>query len=519
MKSSGDSAYGLLLKAICALVFVAIVLILWGMSGNFVSLTQKTTAATTSSATSAISSSTTTINTTGRTVGLFVNDPQAFQGYTLLAPIYANVTYLIDNEGRVVHTWTSSYLPGESAYLLPNGNLIRAASLQNPYIYTGGGGGRFEEYSWNGTLIWQMNYSTDEYTQHHDFTVMPDGDILTLVVEKKSYAQAVAAGFNLSLLNGSGNQNGLQSVKSTGYILPDSVVEIRPTFPVGGVIVWEWHVWDHLIQNYSSHEANYGNVSADTGLINANNGGYGHQIFVFWNHLNSIAYNASTDQIMLSVYGDSEIWVIDHGTATAQAASHAGGRYGHGGDLLYRWGNPAQYGAGSLKNETLFRQHDASWIPANLPGAGDILVFNNGLGRGYSTVDELAPPQAANGSYVLKTGSAFGPKSLTWTYRDSPPTAFYAPELSSAQRLPNGDTLICDGINGTVFEVNTAGSIVWDYVNPVAEAGVLGPTDPIPLDQNRPDQYLNEVFKAQRYAPDYPGLTGKNLTPGAMLVK
>ncbi|MGC8644373.1 MAG: hypothetical protein ACP5XB_31305, partial [Isosphaeraceae bacterium] len=57
------------------------------------------------------------------------------------------------------------------------------------------------------------------------------------------------------------------------------------------------------------------------------------------------------DQILLSVHSFSEIWIIDHGTTTAEAATHKGGRSGKGGDLLYRWGNPQAYRAGTAADQ------------------------------------------------------------------------------------------------------------------------------------------------------------------------
>ncbi len=113
------------------------------------------------------------------------------------------------------------------------------------------------------------------------------------------------------------------------------------------------------------------------------------------------------DQILISVHNFSEIWVIDHSTTTAEAASHSGGNSGMGGDLLYRWGNPAAYDSGSSADQQLFVQHDAQWIGNGLPGAGNILIFNNGQGRpdgDYSSVDEIVPPVASDGSYT--NGSA-----------------------------------------------------------------------------------------------------------------
>ena len=72
----------------------------------------------------------------------------------------------------------------------------------------------------------------------------------------------------------------------------------------------------------------------------------------------------------MSVCAFSEFWIIDHGTTTAQAAGHTGGRRGRGGDLLYRWGNPRAYRAGTKADRKLFAQHNAHWIPKGLPGAG-----------------------------------------------------------------------------------------------------------------------------------------------------
>ncbi len=472
--------------------------------------TTPTTTLSTTTLTTPITTGTSVTTVPGQTVGLFINSPQAYVGYTLIAPKQSFDTYLINNLGQAVHSWTASkYPPGQSAYLLPNGNLIRACSLKNSDINTGGGeGGRIEEYDWNGNLVWSLDYSTDQYMQHHDFCVLPNGDILMLVVEKKTYAQAVAAGFNPSML---------QAVQTQGYMLPDSVVEIRPTLPAGGTVVWSWHVWDHLVQKYSSSQANYGTPSLHPELIDPNGGG--NQVPVFWNHMNSITYNASFDQIMVSVRGNSEIWIIDHSTTTAQAAGHSGGKYGKGGDLLYRWGDPSQYGAGTQTSETLFQQHDATWIDAGLPGAGDILVFNNGEGRNYTTVDEFTPPVDAGGNYTLTSGKAFSPTSANWTYSASPPASFYCPDIGGAQRLPNGDILICDGINGTFFEVTTGGQTVWEYVNPVINTGPLSSTAVIPPDPTHAGQYLNEVFRVTRYAPDYAGLVGKDLTPIGTLVK
>ncbi len=447
---------------------------------------------------------TATTATQTQTVGLFVNDSRAWDGYTLVAPKHYGSTYLINNKGRVVHTWSGSrYEPGQAVYLLENGHLLRPCMIKGPLSSGGGEGGKIEEYDWDGNLVWQFDYSTSMYTQHHDIKPLPNGNILMLVVEKKTYDEAIAAGFNPSRLQ--------SQIQQQGYMLPDSVVEIKPTFPSGGTVVWSWHVWDHLIQDYSPSKNNYGDVAAHPELICP--GADGGQIPSFWNHMNAIYYNAFFDQIILSVRGNSEVWIIDHSTTTAEAAGHSGGRYGKGGDLLYRWGNPIMYRAGTKADQKLYQQHDAQWIEAGCPGAGNILVFNNGLGRNYSTVDEFTPPVDAEGNYALAAGKAFGPSEFTWSYQATPPTSLYAEAISGAHRLPNGNTLICDGTHGTFTEVTANKETVWKYVNPVATTGPLAQGAAIPPDPARSNEFLNAVFRVRRYAPDYIGLAGRDLTP------
>jgi hypothetical protein len=450
-----------------------------------------------------------TINEQKRTVGLFLNDTRAWPGYTLMAPKQYTSTYLLNNQGQAVHTWKASkYPPGQWAHLLENGHLLRAATTRNDQVNTGGGeGGRIEEYDWDDNLVWELDYSTGQYMQHHDFVPLPNGNILMLVVEKKTYEEAIASGLNPARM---------PEVQKMGYILPDAVVEVQPTRPKGGIVVWSWHVWDHLIQDFAANKNNYGNVADHPELVDPNRG---NQIPVFWNHMNSITYNAALDQVLLSVRGNSEFWIIDHNTTTAEAAAHTGGKHGRGGDLLYRWGNPMQYRAGTQSNQMLFQQHCAMWIGSNCPGAGNILVFNNGIGRSYTTVDELTPPMDTGGNYPLSHGSAFGPKSLTWTYKANPPTSFYAAEISGAQRLPNGNTLICDGDHGILFEVTSQGETVWKYVNPVVRTGPLGATDTIPPDTAKQDQLLNEVFRVQRYPLDYAGFASRDLSKGLVIEK
>jgi len=437
-------------------------------------------------------------NAQTQTVGLFLNDSSAFNGYTFFAPASYTDTYLINNDGLLVNSWEGNHIPGLSAYLLENGNLLRTAAVANSTFSGGGSGGLIQEYDWDGNLVWEFQYSSDLYYQHHDVEKLPNGNVLVIAWEYKNLEEVWGAGRNPTLL-------------SQNFLWPDHIVEVQPDGNTGGNIVWEWHVWDHLIQEYDLGEENYGVVSEHPELIDINYvGTTPNGTSADWTHINSVDYNEEFDQIILSVHNFSEIWVIDHSTTTQEAAGHTGGNSGMGGDLLYRWGNPKCYKRGNAMDQKLFAQHDAHWIEPGLPGEGNILIFNNGRfrpGGNYSTVDEIMPPVDLNGNYTLNPDSTFGPDTLFWSYTAPNPTDFFAANISGSQRQPNGNTLICNGPSGKFFEVTNEGDLVWLYINPVINTGPMTQGDPIPAQ-------LNRVFRTYRYAPNYPGFVGKDLTPG-----
>jgi hypothetical protein len=433
-----------------------------------------------------------------RTVGLRVCKPGASSGYLLYPVKHRGDVYLLDRLGRAVHHWSkSTYEPGQSCYLRPNGNLVRAAMKKGNSI-GGGEGGRIEEYDWDDNLVWSFDFATDAGTTHHDFKILPSGNLLMLAVERKSADDAAAVGFDKAELH-------------DGYVAPELVVEIArkgDSFEV----VWEWHVWDHLVQGKNKALANYGDPAATPGRLEVAGGAP-----AFWNHANSIDYSPELDQIVISARSHDEAWVIDHGTTTAEAKTGAGGKRGKGGDFIYRWGNPSTYHAGTAADRMLFNQHDVQWIAPGLPGAGHLLVFNNGLDRpqgAYSTLDELETPVLPDGSWPSVTpGVAWGPKALAWQFVGTPPTSFYGEEISGTQRLPNGNTTACEGTTGRFFEVTAAGEIVWEYVNPVANAGPMTQYEVASLDpKGHPE---SAVFKTHWYPADFPGFAGRDLSTGA----
>jgi hypothetical protein len=387
----------------------------------------------------------------------FTQDIMTLDGQILFAPMYSLNTYLIDNTGVVNHQWSSSYFPGESVRWLGNGAILR--TIKTDLSGWGGDGGGVQKILWDGTITWEFIYDTSEYISHHDVMPLPNGNVLMIAWENKTRTEAIAAGRNPNSLLGN-------------LLMIDKIIEVKPTGPTSGTIVWEWHVWDHLIQDYDSSKTNYGEVGDHPELVDINY--IDDVIFADLLHTNSIDYNETFDQILLSACYFSEVWVIDHSTTTEEAASHTGGRSGKGGDLLYRWGNPEAYRAGTESDQKLFYQHDTTWIKAGCPGEGNILVFNNGKDRPdgrYSSVDEIAPPVDENGEYYLEPGSAYGPAAQTWIYTANPPGSFYSSKFSGAERLPDGNTLICNGEKGIFFEVTSTGTTVWTYTNPYPMIG------------------------------------------------
>jgi hypothetical protein len=456
-------------------------------------------------------------------LGLQLNEPGAFQGYTLVAPLNSTKTWLIDMEGRAVHTWESKYTAGQDAYLLENGHLLRAATLNDGerHFVTAGQGGRVQEFDWDGNLVWDFKFHDDKRVAHHAICRLPNGNVLLIVWEMKTAEETLAAG--------------RRPEEVEGPWLADSIVEIRPTGKTAGEIVWEWHVWDHLIQDADPCKAKHGDVGAHPELIDINFGeseafpgarsrggrpgpsrqatakkasartndaaekrnldrlkGIGYVgdasarrnrgLVPDWTHVNSVAYKAEHDQIVISVRAFGEFWIIDHGTTTAEAASHSGGRRGHGGDILYRWGNPRSYRAGSATDQRLFTQHDAHWIPNGHPGQGHILVFNNGSGRpggNYSSVDEIVLPVNDRGDYVRTPGKAFEPREPAKSYSAPKKADLFSFVMGGANRLPNGNILICESVSGTILEVTPEGKTIWKYINPDSGSAPVGmPTRP-----------------------------------------
>lgn len=463
--------------------------------------------------------------------GLLVREEGAFEGYTLISPLSSTEVLLLDMQGETVHTFETGYPGAGGYYLLDDGHLLYAGrDNDNPRFRGGGIGGVLRKYDWDSRLVWEYRIADDYQTHHHDLEPMPNGNVLVIIWEHRFAEDAVEFGRDPAAIGEDG-------------MWPDAVLELRPLPPNDAEVVWEWHAWDHLVQDFDETKANFGAVTDAPGRIDINvdhrdeppmsdeererreemleqmralgyvgeddedvGGTVGlgdHGDLPDWLHTNSVSYHPEHDLIVLSSPHLCEIFIIDHGLDSDAAAWSDGGRFGRGGDLLWRWGNPANYGAGTESDQRLFYQHHPTWVPDAPAGELRLLVFNNGGGRpggDHSSVEELVLPFDAQRGFQREPGQPFGPTELAWSYAD--PGGFFSSFISGAQRLPNGNTLICSGAPGRVFEVTPDGRIVWDYRNPHAGKAEVGPGGGAPP---------HALFRATRLAPDHPGLAGRSL--------
>ena len=297
-----------------------------------------------------------------QTVGLFSNQPTSYNGYTLFNSFGSTTTYLIDNCGTKVYEWNSNYSPAASVYLLENGNLLRTNRFDSTTFSFGGSGGGIEILDSSSNVIWQYEVNSDSTLAHHDLEVLPNGNILILAIESISAQEADDYG---------------STINADRY--SEMIIEVDPST---SQIVWEWHAWDHLIQDIDPSLPSYGIISEHPKRININYAFDGTD--PDWLHANSLDYNSDLDQIIINSPTFNELWIIDHSTTTAEAADSIGGFSGNGGDILYRWGDPQAYNRGDTLDQVFEFQHDAHWIPSGLPDEGKIMIFNNGDQRGYS---------------------------------------------------------------------------------------------------------------------------------------
>jgi hypothetical protein len=456
----------------------------------------------------------------GPTELIFCDKAKALPGYVLFG--VGSRTFLLDLDGKVVHSWPI----GTNPHLLDNGNILDAGK-DDPSGFSG-----FKEVDWDGKTVWEYTEKREGYAPHHDWVRIFNKKLnapTTLYIANKSItdAQAIAAGAD--------PKNGPYD---NGQM--DAIVEVD----MQGNVVWEWCFFDHVVQEVDASKANYvgqGKTVANyPGRININMPG--RPLKRDWLHCNSMDYNPESGHVVInSVQG--ELYVIDHdgtfvaGDAKAGIAKAAG----PAGDFLYRFGDPARYKQGDpprvLENwdsatsghKQMGGAHDVHWIHAGLPGAGHLMIFNNGQylyqrtpqssaleinpfldGSGRDTGKYVNPPDAGYRRETYDHDTHNQPrqisKQIVWSYRSINSHGFFSHIGSSAQRLPNDGTFLCSDTEGHFFEVTAKGELAWEYINPVTRDGAVKSLgDSLPM--------VNSAFRAYRIAADHPALKGRDLTP------
>lgn len=385
--------------------------------------------------------------------GVTVYHPdKVYNGYTLWCSLSGDGTVnLMDLRGNAVHQWNTRIQPGVYGELLPGGNLLYSGRTQRGFgsgkYHMSGKGGVLLEYTWEGDKVAKVV----NHDAHHDQQKLPNGNYAQILWTK------VPEGFAARI------PGGIPGTEfDDGTIMEEKIVETTPE----GEVVWSWRASDHL--NPDDHPICPINDRLE------------------WLHINSIFHlepgNSVTGKegYLLSLRHTSQIIALEKAT----------------GKMLWSYGGhmAGEYGK-------LGAQHDAVVIPDGHPGEGNILVFDNGMG--LPSVEAAGSYWGIDHSRILEIAPEN--KRVVWRYAhedeewDFPVRRkflFNAPYISGAQRLPNGNTLICDGPNGRLFEVTRGGEIVWEFINPDRKA----------------------IFRAYRYASGSPELQGRQLPaadPGA----
>jgi len=432
-----------------------------------------------------------------QTIGLLsYRQHLTYEGYTLFFPREQSIVYLINNCGEIVHQWDDDdiYVPNNAVYLLENGDLLKCKKHNNGVIGTGNGDYFIELLSWDNELIWSYELNTVDERLHHDIERLPNGNVLMIAWERKSFETAI--------------ENGrLPETMTNNVLFPDFIFEIDPNT---NERVWEWHVWDHLIQDVDSTKLNFGVVSEHPELVDIN---YVENVGALdwdWLHINAVDYNEALDQIMLCVPYFYEIWIIDHSTTSEEAAGHAGGNSGKGGDLLYRVGNPLSYKRGTEEDKILFFPHDTHWansfLEADHPHADKILVFNNRVPGNISKMEIFEDPWHQDSMAYVLENNIYQPSVFENSILHPDPAKLYSSGLSSVQALPNGNFLGCSGAKGYFVELTPDNEIVWEYKVPIK----LG--TPVPQGTFI-DGYQNLTFRAFKYPLDYSAFNNRDLSP------
>lgn len=341
--------------------------------------------------------------------------------------------YLIDHNGNQINRWDFDLNLGQDIEISKDGNLIGLFKVSDPNITFGGQGGIIRKISKEGNTIWEYRISDENEIAHHDIELLPNGNILALVWTRIDKQIANEVGF-----------------MSDGDVFIEKIKEINPTT---NEVVWVWNSWDHIVQNANNNLSNYGVISEKTEKINIlyNNNSTGHPFIPQGDimHANGIEYIEDLDLIVLSVNFYNEVWFIDHSTTQIEANSSSGGNFNKGGDLIYRIGNSKTYNNDGTSTFDFNHHPSINKVDNNY----QLLIFNNNNKDGVSRIMEFKLPDF---------NSTLSPTTNAELILDFTDENLFFPRVGGAQRLPNGNTLICEGDYG-FWEINNNKEVVWKY--------------------------------------------------------
>lgn len=417
-----------------------------------------------------------------QTVGTILNTNQSFNGYTLIAPYKGDKVYLIDNCGEIVHSWDNLVNEIRRVHLLDNGDILFHSAEHVVAGVTNMKGGLIKKYDWNGNLIWEYTIFGPTYLQHHDIEPLPNGNVLAVVYKLRSSIDA--------LLKGKTTVGNLLSV--------ERIIEYQPVGLNNANVVWEHDFWNHLVQDVNSALPNYVDIKNSLGKLDIN---YINTTTNDLQHVNAISYNPNSDLIAISSRTFNEVYIIDHSTTTAEAASDVGGNFGMGGQILWRWGNPEAYKRGTASDKILYGQHDVHWIADSLPYGGSLICFSNGKDRpggNISTVEIIEP------NFNLTADSTYLPIApVTYNSIDIN-DVLYSSCCGGTQLLDNGNVLFSLSQVGKIVELTASGDKVWEYKNPVSTSGIQA--------QGQTHITNSPFWIAKRYPYNHPAIVNNSIS-------
>jgi hypothetical protein len=414
--------------------------------------------------------------------GTTLYDPaKAWNGYTVLSPLGTQAAIVIDMNGNVVKRWEGyNNSAGGPARVLPGGVIVGAAGANPPRQESL----ELVQKDFDGKVLWQFDHAEQiagmkwSARQHHDWQRedFPAG----------YYAPGVApsTGANTLVLT---HTNHVQAKVSAANLEDDRILEVS----WDGKIVWEWIASDHVDDFKFSAEAR--KAMAGASGANAARGSFD------WLHVNSATYvgpNHWFDE------GDKRFAPNNVIISSREASLLA--IVARDGSIVWQIGPDFGASAELRAIRQIIGQHHAHFIPKGLPGAGNLMVFDNGGASGYG-----APTSnALNGTGIFARPTSrvleIDPVTLKLVWSYTSPT-FFATNISGAQRLVNGNTLVTEGPDGRIFEVTREGGIVWEYLNPLFTGAAARPTNSVYRAYRVPYEWIPQISRPKETAVTPPG--------------